>query len=191
MALYEPVQFVKLSGGVGMAPMLRLPEALTQTFKRGAPLSLTSGYLVENAFGGTVLTYGFALEDGHNLTASGVSEPASSEGTPPNQASAKIIAVGARMRDGRCGIVVARDDTVFSAMLTFGQVFTQALVIPGTRYQLVKDGTTGFYYIDSTATGTGDEHLAEILGVDPSSPNSATLGARVFFKVTSACRVTT
>lgn len=177
---YEPIKAIRTLNGVGLPAMLRVEEGASKTFKLGVPLTLSSGQVQECAFGGSELVYGVSAEAGHNLTTAGTSEPAYSEGVPPNQASAKIIPVGAWPRDGKCSLYVANSQTIFSAMLKDGQVFTQAMV-SATRYELEKDGTSGFWFIDNTNTGTNDEHAVNIVGVDPNL-NSATLGARVYFQ---------
>ena len=186
MPFYEPIKFVKLQGQGGMPAVLRAPEAATQTMKIGTPIELTSGYAQEANFGGTELVYGVSMEAGHNLAVAGTAQQ-SSEGTPQNQPSAVTTPVGAWMRDGKLGIYLANGVNVFSAMLLDGGVFVQSLV-SSTRYALVKDGTTGFWYVDNTSSGTNDEHAVNILAVDPSSPNSATLGARVWFMFAPAAR---
>lgn len=180
-ARYEPIKAVRTLNGVGLPAMLRTEEGASKTFKLGVPLTLSSGQVQENAFGAAELVYGFSAEAGHNLSVAGTSEPAYSEGAPPNQASAKTIPVGARMRDGKCGVYLANGQTVFSAMLKDGQVFTQALV-SATRYAVIKDGVSNFWYIDNTDSGVADKHIANIIGVDPNA-NSATAGARVYFQV--------
>ena len=184
---YEPIKAVRTLNGVGMPAMLRVEEGASKTFKLGVPLTLSSGQVQECAFGGSELVYGVSAEAASNLTAAGTSEPAYSEGAPINQASAKTIPVGARMRDGKCGLYLANGQTVFSAMLKDGQVFTQAL-ISSTRYELEKDGTSGLWFIDPTNSGTNDEHAVNVVGVDPSSPNTAAGGARVFFIFNSSAR---
>lgn len=185
---YKPIEFVHRESGLGFPAFVRAPEAASKTFKQGVPVVLSSGNVQEAAFGGSELVYGFSAEPAHNLTAAGTAQDGYSEASPQNQPSAKIIPVGAWIRDGKCGIYRATADAVFAAMLKDGQVFTQALVST-TRYALIKDGTSGFWYIDNTDSGTNDEHAAQIVGVDPSSPNTAAGGARVYFRVPEAARV--
>lgn len=184
---YEPIKAVRLLSGLGMPAFERVPEAATQTFKTGVPLVLSGGNAQEAAFGGAEVIYGVSAEPGHNLTVAATAEQGYSEATPPNQASAKTIPVGAWTKDGRCGVYRADGNTIFSIALKAGQVFTQALIIPGTKYGLVKDGTSGFWYLDNTDTA-GDNAVAEIVGNDDSAPNTVADGARVFFRFTSTLR---
>lgn len=178
---YEPIKPWSAGGGDSFPRMQRQLEAATQTFKMGAPLKLNSGYLDECTFSGADIIYGFAAEPGHNLAASGTAQDLS-EGTPQNQTSGVITPVGAWPRDGKVGVYIANDDTIFSAALKDGEVFTQALLAAATLYGLTKDNTTGFWYLDNTDT-SGNNAVAILLGVDPSSPNTVAGGARVFFKV--------
>lgn len=178
---YEPIKAVRVMSSQGATiAHRRAPEALTQTFKIGALLTLSSGYLVETSFGGADIIYGVASEAGHNLVASGVAQELS-EGTPQNQPSAITTPVGAWMRDGLIGVYEANGQTVFSAALLAGQVFTQALLVnPATLYGLTKDATTGTWYLDPTDTA-GNNAVAVLIGNDPSAPNTVAGGARVFF----------
>lgn len=177
---YEPIAIWRTERE-GAPAMERFPEAATQTFKNGTPLTLASGYLAAAAFGGTEIVYGISTEPAHNLATSGTAAQLS-EGTAQNQASSVITPVGAWIRDGKIGVYRANDENVFSISLKAAQVFTQALIVnPATLYGLTKDSTTGFWYLDNTDT-SGDNAVAILLGVDPSCPNTAAGGCRVFFK---------
>ena len=184
---YEPIKHVYRRGTSGMPLVIRAPEAATQTFKTGTPLALSSGLAQASAFGGSELVYGVSAEAGSNLSVANTAEQGTNEGAPQNQTSAVTIPVGSRFKDGKCGVYLADENSVFSAMLKDGQVFTQGLV-SATRYELAKDSTSGFWYIDNTSNGTNDEHCVNVTAVDPSSPNSATLGARVYFVFAPAAR---
>ena len=200
---YEPVRAVRVLSQQGALPQLqRFPEDATQTFQVGVPVMFVSGYVDEITFGAANLVLGFSSEKAHNYAtqAGGVTfglppiipqstdlnEPAS--GPPPNQTSATIIPIGAALRDGQMGVYVANGQTVYSISLKVNQVFTQSLIVPGTLYALTKDGTTGFWYLDTTTT-VGNSAVAELLGVDPSCPNTAAGGCRVFFQIPSSKRV--
>lgn len=183
---YEPIKAVRLLSGLGMPAFERVPEAATQTFKVGAPLVLSGGNAQEAAFGGAEVVYGVSAEPGHSLTVAATAEAGYSETAPPNQSTAKTIPVGAWPKDGRVGVYRADGNTIFSIALKAGQVFTQALVAPGTKYGLIKDAG-GFWYLDNTDNG-GDNAVAEIVGNDDSAPNTVADGARVFFRFTSALR---
>lgn len=182
---YEPIKIWN-SAGVGTSRGSRHSEGATQTFKLGVPLVLSSGHVVEAAFGAAEIVFGVSAEPAHNNAVAGVGTTLS-VGTPPNQPSASIIPIGAPINDGRCGYYEANGDNRFTIMLADGQVFTPALVTSGALYGLVKDGTSGFWYIDPTDT-TGDNAVVKIDGVDPSSPNTVAAGARVIFHFDSDFR---
>lgn len=176
---YEPVKAVGVQTAQGMPAMTRLPEAASKTFKTGAPLKLVNGYLEECDFGGADIIVGISAEAGHNLASAGVATQ-SSEGTPENMPNAVITPVGAWPRDGRCGIYKADGITFFSIKLKAGQQWSVALMAPGTLYGLTKDAS-GYWYLDTTDTG-GNNAVAQILGVDPRSPNSVT-DATVYIQI--------
>lgn len=177
---YEPIKAVRVISSQGNAPQLfRVPEDASQTFKLGVPCRLVSGYVEECTFGGADIVYGISAEPAHNLASAGTLQD-ENEGSPPNQPSAVTTAVGAWIRDGNIGLYGANGQTVFSIALKSGQTFTQALLIAGTFYGITKDATSGFWFLDNTVTG-GNSAVANLLGVDPSSPNTAAGGSRVFF----------
>lgn len=185
---YEPIKpYQVTAAGSGFPHMRRMPEDAGETFKMGVPLALEGGFLREADFTGDTIIVGFSTEPGHNLAADGVAEQGTSEGTAPNQASSKIIPVGAWMKDGNCGVYIADDSTIFSIALKAASVFTQALLIAGTFYGIAKDATSGFWYLDDADT-SGNNAILELLGMDPSSPNTAADGARVLVKVKPAAR---
>jgi hypothetical protein len=179
---YEPVNAAYVTaGGTHVPETRRLPEKAGKTFKQGVPLVFNGGYVEEATFGSAQLVIGFSQEPGHNLASDGVSNDAVvNHGAARNMPSSKIIPVGAWFSDGRCGVYIANSLTVFSIALKAGQVFTQAMV--GGTYGLVKDNTSGFWYLDNEDT-SGDNAVAEVIGVDSSAPNTASGGARVFFRI--------
>lgn len=192
-ATYAPIVPYRVQGpGSGVAVMSRMPEGATQTFKQGVPLMLSGGYLVECDFSGAAsVVAGFSAEPGHNLAVAGTAEAGVSEGTAPNQASSRIIPVGAWFRDGRTGLYLANDATIFSAFAVNGATdppYAQSLVVPGTYYGLTKDATSGFWYVDLADTG-GNNAVVELLGVDPATPNTVANGVRVFFMIKAAQRL--
>jgi len=199
---YEPIRAVRVLSQQGALPQLfRIPEDITQTFQVGVPIKMVAGYAQEWVGTNVEIIYGFSAERTHSYPVAGggvtqglppilpatvdLTDPAA--GPPPNQPNAVTIPMGAALRDGAIGVLGANASTVFSAALLLGQVFTAALVIPGTGYRLIKDGTSGFWYIDSGNTA-GNNAVASILGVDPSCPNTATGGCRVFFQILAASR---
>jgi hypothetical protein len=180
---YEPIRLY-FSQGEGAPAHIRESEGASKTFKMGVPLVLSSGNLQECAFGGAEIVYGVSSEAAHNLTTANTAQE-TSYATPPNQASAKTIAVGSPIVDGKIGCYKANGANRFSIMLKDGQVFAQSMI--GSTFGLTKDATSGFWYLDNTDT-TGDNAVARCEGLDPSSPNTAAGGARVFFTFVSALR---
>lgn len=188
---YEPIKAVRVLGtSNGMPAVLRVPEDELQTFKIGSLIAVVSGYaqIVASGFGGSELVYGVSMEAGHNLAVDGTAEDGYNEGAPQNQPSGKRIPPGAWIKDGKVGVYLANGQTIFSAMLKDGQVFTQALVLPATRYELEYDSSSGYWFIDTSDTGTSAKHAALIIGLDSASPNTAAAGARVFFQFAPAAR---
>lgn len=184
---YEPIRAVQVQSQQGALPAAgRAPEDAAQTFKVGVPIRLVSGLVQECTFSAADIVYGISSEPAHNLTTAATAQDLS-EGTPQNQASAITTPVGAWIRDGLLGFYKANGLTIFSISLKTGQVFTQALVIPGTLYGLTKDATTGFWYLDNTDT-TGNNAVANLIGVDPSCPNTVAGGSRVYFTFAAAAR---
>lgn len=184
---YEPIKAVRVLGSSAATPSLtRALEAATQTFQVGVPTRLVSGYQQECTFSGADIVYGASAEHAHNLTTAGTAQD-ENEGSPPNQPSAVTTAVGAWPRDGSLGVYNADGRNVFSIALKAGQVFTQALLVASTLYGLVKDSSSGFWYLDNTVT-TGNGAVAELLGFDSTCPNTVAGGCRVFFQFAAAKR---
>lgn len=162
---YDPIKLA-YSGSAAQSHD-RWPEAASQTFKLGRVLRSSSGNLAASdtadPWTAADVVVGIASEAGHNLTTAGTAEPATSEGTPRNQPSAKIFAKGAWIKDGKCGFYPANGSNVFEASLKAGQTFTQSLVVAGSYYAIKYDATSGFEYVDSTDT-IGNNCVAEIIG---------------------------
>lgn len=180
---YEPIRLIR-SYGDGGALMKHPPEAATATFKEGVPVYLVTGNAAETTFAAAQTVYGVSAEAAHNLTTAGTAEELS-VATPPNQSSAKTIPVGAPIKDGTLGVYAADGRNEFSIALKDGQVYASTML--GGTYGLTKDSSSGYWYLDNTDT-TGDNAVAKVTGLDSSSPNSATLGARVFFQFIASLR---
>lgn len=178
---YEAIKAVRtLASAAAFPAAQRTPEAATQTCQYGVPLMLSSGFLAEFSSSGANIVYGVSSEHAHNLAVAGVGTDYN-QGSPPNQPSGITTPIGSAPVDGNLGNYFANGQTVFSIALKAGQVFTQALLInPATLYGLVKDATSGFWYLDNTVT-TGNGAVALLLGVDSASPNTVAGGSRVFF----------
>lgn len=184
---YEAIKAVRVASSQAATPAYhQTPEAATQTFNYGVPVRLVAGYVQECTFVAADIVLGVAGEPGHNLATAGTPQQ-ENEGSPPNQPSAVTTAVGAWMKLGTMGNYDANGSTVFSIALKAGQTFTQALVAAGVLYGLTKDTASGFWYLDNTDT-SGNNAVAELLGVDSASPNTASGGCRVFFQFAAAKR---
>jgi hypothetical protein len=186
---YESMKAVRQqSGGMGVPTMKRELEAATQTFLQGVPVMLNgSGYLVEFSSSGANIIYGISYEPAHNLSTAGTGQN-ENEGSPINQPNAVTTAIGAWIRDGRCGVYEANALNVFSIVMKLGQVFTQALLVAGTLYGITKDtGNSNLWFMDNTAT-SGNSAVLQLLELDPSCPNSATAGTRVLVQIGAAKR---
>ena len=178
---YEPIRCVRVaSSSAAMPDQTRELEDSSQTFKLGVPVRFVSGYIRECSFSAADVVVGVSSEFAHNLTTQGTAQD-ENEGSPPNQPNAITTAIGAWPRDGRMGVYHANGQNIFSASAKAGQTFSQALILPGTYYRLIKDATSGFWYVDLTLTG-GNAGVVNLLGYDTSSPNTAAGGVRVFFQ---------
>jgi len=178
IAPIAPIQTI--SGN--QAKMMRIAEAATRTFKQGAVVVVTIGYVNESAAIqlDTTQIAGFATEAAHNQTAAGTPGPGLTYGSVPNQASAKIIAVGSPPEDGCCGVDVACEDTLFVGYTNTEAVL--AVTDRGAKAGLTKDGTSGFWFVDRNQTvafGLVVE-IVELLDA------VGTSGGRVIFKVNKA-----
>lgn len=129
--------------------MRRLTETSAQTFKNGVPVTVTSGAVVEWSGNNpqTNIIAGIAKEAGQNLTNTGVPDTLN-YGSVPNQPSAVNIPVGAPISDGLIAVEMASQDSVF-----WGQVLSGQTPVVGTNYGMTKDGTTNYWYVDTTKTG--------------------------------------
>lgn len=198
---YEPIKAIETVAGHGSVPrMFRTPEKNGLTTQIGVPMILSGGFLQEASFVAADVVYGISTEPGHNLTTSGVGTTGLSEYSAPNQPSSLIIPIGSHMRDGNIGVYAADALNVFSAAVKYttlpnpannvagvSQVFQQSMIQAGVFYGLVKDATSGFWYVDLTVTN-GNNAVVQLVGVDPSSPNDGVNGTRVFFQFKPAQR---
>lgn len=170
--------------GPGFPAGDRYPEDASETFNRGVPVFLDGDGMVNEvttSFGGTETVLGISAEPGHNLTTQNTAETGNEHGPPIGMSSGKIPAIGSPMKDGKVQVIHANGSTVFRAALTDGQTYSAALVQPGTRYELARE-SNGYWSVDSTDTGTGADHVVEIVGEDPNSTE------HVLFRFTSSKR---
>lgn len=170
--------------GPGFPAGDRYPEDASETFNRGVPVYLDGDGMVNEVttgFGGTETVLGISGERGHNLATQNTSELGNEHGPPDGMPLAKIPAVGSPMKDGKVQVIHADGRTTFRAALTDGQTYSAALLLPGTRYELARE-SNGYWSVDSTDTGTGADHVVEIVGPDPNSDE------HVLFKFTRTKR---
>ena len=166
----------------------RIIEEAGQTFLSGTPVqvdSSTDGGLA--VWDGSTITAGIAgisYEAASNLGSTGSGAPvplapftgvgavAGTFGSVPNQASAKNIAHGAPLNDGRCGLSENVADTVFSAAFgTTGVATTPLVTDVGKAYGMTKETASGYWYIDKAKTG--GSAVATVVALD----NRATVAA--------------
>lgn len=161
---YRPIVAVRTLSGTGFPAQDRWGEKAHLTMPQGVPLMLSGGYVLEADFsGGASVVAGVSVEPAHNLDTDATAKY-SSEGTPPNQSSAVITPVGAWIKDGTMGFYLADGRNVFLISLKSGQTF-DATKNGGGPYSLTKDGTTGFWYLDYTATGANASVAIPVDGV--------------------------
>lgn len=189
-----PVKDISANGFVGQ----RLIEEATQTFKFGTPVSIAAGdggiqaWVVNTQGPGQGGIVGISYEAASNLAATGSGAPtplspflgvgavAGTFGSVPNQTSAKNIAHGAPINDGRVGIISPGPNVVFSA--TFGNngnTATPANTDVGKQYGLTLDTGGNFWYVDKNKTTAGTNTVLTVVGLDPRDIPAA--GSRVLF----------
>lgn len=176
----------------------RLIEESAQTFKQGTPVSIAAGdggvqAWVANTQGpGQGGIAGISYEAASNLGATGSGAPtpfspflgvgavAGTFGTVPNQSSAKNIAHGAPINDGRVGFIVPAPDVVFSATFgNAGNTATPANTDVGKQYGLSLDTGGNFWYVDKSKTTAGTNTVLTIIALDLRDVPGA--GTRVLF----------
>lgn len=182
----------------------RLIEELSQTFQLGTPVELTAadgGVKAWDGTTGTAFTFpsaglgaivGISYEAASNLTATGAGAPAPQSpftgvgavagtfGSVPNQASAKNIAHGAPLNDGRVGFYLGGPQIVFSA--TFGNAgspATPANTDVGKNYGLTIDSNSKFWYVDKSKATPGTNTVLTVISLDPRDVPAS--GSRVLF----------
>lgn len=176
----------------------RLIEELTQTFQAGTPVAITAAdggiaAWVANTQGpGQGGIVGISYEAASNLAATGSGAPqpqqpfagvgavAGTFGSVPNQPSAKNIAHGAPINDGRVGFILPGPTVVFSA--TFGNngnPQTPLATDVGKQYGLTIDSNNKFWYVDKNKTTGGTNTVLTVVGLDPRDVPAA--GSRVLF----------
>jgi len=179
--------------------LFRLIEEATQTFKLGIPVAVAAGdggvqvWVVNTQGPGQGGIAGISAEAASNLASTGLGAPtpfspvtglgaaAGTFGSVPNQASAKNIAHGAPLNDGRIGFYVPAADTLFSATFgNAGNAATPAATDVGKQYGLTLDTGGNFWYVDKAKVTAGTNTVLTIVKLDPRDVPAA--GSRVIFQ---------
>src|SRR5207237_593840 len=136
---------------------------------------------------------GISYEAGSNLASSGLGAPtpfspflgigaaAGTFGSVPNQASAKNIAHGAPLNDGRVGFILPAADVIFSATFgNAGNTATPANTDVGKQYGMTVDTGANFWYVDKSKATVGTNTVLTIIALDLRDVPAA--GTRVLFQ---------
>lgn len=162
----------------------RIIEEATQTFKLGTPVAQAAGDGGIIAWAGVILTgavgsiCGISEENASGLTVTGSGAPAPMSpftgvgavqgvfGFVQNEPLAKNIAHGAPLNDGRVGLFVPAQDSVFTATFgTTGNPTTPLNTDVGLTYGLTLDTAGNFWYVDKGKTGAAA--AVRIVRLDP------------------------
>src|SRR5262245_6889629 len=164
----------------------RLPEKAALTVKRGTPVVLSGGFLIERGAISSVATAivaGITDEFAHNLATDGTAPLGGSGltyGSVQNQPAAVNIPMGAPMADGNLGCIIASDENIFQAKCD--SAHTVAAADLGTIVGLTKDATTGLWFIDTTIITAATGSLVEIVElIEP-----GVIGGRMAFRFARA-----
>jgi hypothetical protein len=137
----------------------------------------------------TAIIAGFSLEEGHNLTTSGVPKQMGTAPSPPqNQPNAVIIFGGAWPSDGQLGFATAEDINEFIGMLGDSNDNTTAVLAQamlGAVYGLTQDATTKYWYVDHHITSAAAGSCVQVTELVDAI---GTLNGRVRFRVLKACQ---
>lgn len=149
---YVPIVPYKFVGAqMGQFPMSRLPENAGSSALSGVPVLITAGMCDESPAidDANDLIAGFSSEPFHNLTTDNTPKTLT-YGAVQNQPAAVIIPGGAPPSDGKIGLYLAQDNILFRGNLKVDQslALTDLPKIGG----LVKDGTSGQWYVDTSAS---------------------------------------
>ena len=177
----------------------RLIEESGQTFKVGTPVSIAAGdggvqaWTVNTQGPGQGGICGISYEAASNLGSTGLGAPtpfspflglgaaAGTFGSVPNEPSAKNIAHGAPINDGRVGFILPAADVVFSATFgNAGNAATPANTDVGKQYGLTIDTGGNFWYVDKAKVTAGTNTVLTIIALDLRDVPGA--GTRVLFQ---------
>lgn len=186
---------------------MRLIEEATQTFKVGTPVAVAAGdggiqAWVANTQGpGQGGLAGISYEAASNLASTGLGAPtpfspffgigaaAGTFGSVPNESSAKNIAHGAPLNDGRVGFILPAADTIFAA--TFGNAGNAATPLAtdvGKQYGMTLDTGGNFWYVDKAKVTAATNTVCTIIALDLRDVPAA--GTRVLIQfIPGACNL--
>jgi len=145
----------------------RLPEKAALTVKRGTPVVLSGGFLIERTAISSVATAvvaGITDEFAHNLAADGTAPLGGSGltyGSVQNQPAAVNIAMGAPMADGNLGTIIATDENIFRGKTDSAHTVVAADL--GSIVGLTKDAASGLWFVDTTIVTAATGSLVEIV----------------------------
>lgn len=192
MANGIPIKVWKVLGGNGAQPEhRRLKEDAGETMKVGTPVVVQSsdGMLIESPTLSSALTIaGFCAEPGANLASDGVPKTLT-YGSVENQANAVLIPGGAPPNDGKCGVWIANDRTLFIGVVRGADTPAQSDI--GKIYGLTKNGTSGYWEVDKSITAAANGAIVEIIELpvisgDSLAPATPVAGGKVVFRITKA-----
>lgn len=181
-----PIIVYKVLGTSDATPMtLRMPEKASLAIKRGTPVVVSSGYIIERTAidGTTKVVAGISGESGHSLGSDGtapIGGSGSTFGNVPNQASAVNVAIGSPPADGNIEVVLAGDDTIFVAKTD--DAHTVAVTDIAAIYGLTKDTASGQWFVDTTITTAGGGACVEVTEL----VETGVVGGKVAFHFTRA-----
>lgn len=163
----------------------RLPEKASLTIKRGTPVVLSSGYIIERTAidGVTKVVAGIINEPAHTLAADGTAPVGGSGldyGDVANQPNAKNIPVGAPMADGKIEVTLANDTTRFIGKTD--DAHTVGVADVGSIFGLTKDTASGQWFVDCTITSAAAGACVEVTDII----DVGVVGGKVEFKFTRA-----
>ena len=142
MSLLQPIAPYR-DEGLHSTPSDQKPEAASQTFKVGAPLVWSSGYLAEAGTNPTEI-FGVSLAAGHGFTYAGGPAVAVDEAIPPLNLCG-FVPIGP-------GVIFAISVDKASGQGTSSAILAQAS--EGVTFGITKDSTTGYWYLDVDKTAT-------------------------------------
>ena len=182
LTYHQPISVVETTTGLTPLTSAQL-EAAGQTFKKGTPVELVSGFV--QAWDGTTVAAaiaGFSLIPGSNLGTAGKGAPGAfgqvgpptaiqTYGNVPNQPSAFNIAVGTPTTDGRTLFENSVGASIFEATFddstgTTAANYTPTQAMIGTQFGLTID-SNGQWYVDAAKVTPAGNTVVTLVGINP------------------------